>query len=57
MLPDKLLANKTTIKQCIANQIRVIDRAYVIDELPLKIKREEAILTKLRKAYSQVKDN
>lgn len=57
MLPEKLLANKTTIKECIDNQLRVVDRAYENDELPTKIKREEAILTKLRESYSQAKDD
>ena len=36
---------------CITNQVKVIDRAYENEELPLRIKREEAILVQLRKTY------
>jgi hypothetical protein len=51
ILSEKLLANKKTILDCINNQVRVIDRAYENQELPLRIKREEAILVQLRKTY------
>jgi hypothetical protein len=56
-IPKKLLGNQKTVYQCILNQIKIVDNAYIDGSTLKKILSEELILTKLRETYLLVKDD